>query len=116
MKRKREQMEERKEPKDSSNNKNRRERKKMLCYTVYVNALVFVTYKNIIKTDREGEGEQREGEDRDRRENERESTTAQSMAMSDHQCLFRGIALPYRSTPSASSFVVLSVHRNHKAY
>ena len=44
----------------------------MLCYTVYVNALVFVTYKNIIKTDREGEGEQREGEDRDRRENERE--------------------------------------------
>ena len=72
MKRKREQMEERKEPKDSSNNKNRRERKKMLCYTVYVNALVFVTYKNIIKTDREGEGEQREGEDRDRRENERE--------------------------------------------
>lgn len=41
--------------------------KKMLCYTVYVNALEFVTYKNIIKTDREKEGGQREGDDRDRR-------------------------------------------------
>ena len=34
----------------------------MLCYTVYVNSLVFVTYENIIKTDREREGGQRERE------------------------------------------------------